>query len=68
MKRALDEISISFNFLTTLTIQCNFNLIERSLQSSEAHIEDGQSLGFCYFRGASKVWRTLGHSEICDKV
>jgi len=39
-------------------------LIERSLQSSEAHIESGKPLGI----SSSKMWRTLGGSETCDRV
>jgi len=38
------------------TIQHNCNLIEPALQSSQKHIEAGQSLGF----SSSKVWHTLG--------
>jgi len=34
-------------------------LIERSLQSSEAHIEAGQSLGF----SSSKVWCTFLYTQ-----
>jgi len=39
-------------------------LIERPLNSSEAHIGAGQSLRL----SSSKVWRTLGGSKMCSKV